>query len=166
MDKNYFAKLLKYIKNVYHIERSIEKLRDTRVNPKYKTAQIFIPLLLGFMLRIKSMNELKFMLFENEFKNAISRNIELPQIDTIRDTLKVVELDGLKYMLAHTVKKSIENKVFYNGTIDGYTVGAIDGTKLFGSYKKCCSECLTSTKNGKTHFYHYASVMSTIGDGS
>jgi hypothetical protein len=36
------------------------------------------------------MNELKYMLEENEFRNAISRNMELPQIDTIRDTLKVI----------------------------------------------------------------------------
>ena len=71
------------------------------------------------MLLIKSMNELKFMPYEDEFKNVISRNMELPQIDTIRDTLKVIELEGLKYMLVHTVKKSIENKVFDNGTIDG-----------------------------------------------
>ena len=57
------------------------------------------------------------------------------------------------------------NKVFDSGTIDGYTVAAIDGIKLFGSYKKCCSECLTSTKNEKTYFYHYSSVMAVIGNG-
>ncbi len=61
----------------------------------------------------------------------------MPQIDTIRDTLKVIELDGLKYILVRIVKISIENKVFVNGTINGFTVAAIDGTKLFGSYKKC-----------------------------
>jgi hypothetical protein len=55
----------------------------------------------------------------------------------------------LKYILVYTVKKSIENKVFANGTIDGYTVAAIDGTKIFGSYKKCCPDCLTTMIKGK-----------------
>jgi hypothetical protein len=156
---------MKYMKNVYNIERHINKLSDGRKSPKYKTAQVIAPLLLGFMLRIKSMNELKLILYENEFKNVFSRRTELPQIDTIRDTLKVIELDGLKYILVYTVKKSIENKVFANGTIDGYTVAAIDGTKIFGSYKKCCPDCLTTMIKGKKYYYHYASVMSMIGDG-
>ncbi len=117
MRTNYFAKLMKYIKNVYNIERGINKLSDGRKYPKYKTSQIITSLLLGFLLRIKSMNELKLMLYENEFRNVFSRNISLPRIDTIRDTLKVIELDGLNYILVHTVKKAIENKVFVNVTI-------------------------------------------------
>ena len=31
MRKNYFAKLMKYIKNVYNIERGINKLSDTAI---------------------------------------------------------------------------------------------------------------------------------------
>jgi len=34
MRKNYFAKLLKYMKNVYNIDRLFNKLEDTRVSPK------------------------------------------------------------------------------------------------------------------------------------
>ena len=111
------------------------------------------------------MYELKLMLYENEFRNVFSRNISLPQIDTIRDTLKAIEISGLKYIPVHTVKKAIKNKVFANGTIDGYNVAEIDGTKFFRSNRKCCPKCLTSTKNGKTQFYHYGSVMVMIGDG-
>ena len=141
MRKNYFIKLVNYMKNIYHIDQGINKLKDCRVNPKYKTRQVILPLLLGFLLRIESLNELKFMLQENEFVNIFARGTNLPKIDTIRDTVKVVEITGLKAILQHTVKKAIENKVFINGTIDGYTVGAIDGTKFFGSNKKSCPEC-------------------------
>jgi len=75
MRKNYFEKLMNYMKNVYHIDQGINKLRDGRVNPKYKTRQIILLLLLGLLLRIKSMNELKFILRENEFVNIFySRN--------------------------------------------------------------------------------------------
>ena len=59
------------------------------------------------------------------------------------------------------MKKALVNKVFENGTIDGYTVVAIDGTKFFGSNKKSCPECLRNDK----HNFHSRVVMSTIGVG-
>ncbi len=161
MRNNHFAKLVKYMKDVFGVDKGLSQLKDARVNPKYKTGQVILPLLLGLLLRIESMNELKFMIAENEFGNVIKRGTELPQIDTIRDTIKVIDLDGLEVILTHTVKKAIKNKVFSNGTIDGYMVGAVDGTKFFGSKKKSCPKCLTS----KDHFYHSGVVMSTIGDG-
>ena len=108
MRKNYFFKLVNYMKNVYHIDQGINKLKDGRVNPKYKTRQVILPLLLGFLLRIESLNELKFMLQENEFVNVFARGTNLPKIDTIRDTVKVVEIEGLKAILQHTVKKAID----------------------------------------------------------
>lgn len=94
MRKNYFVKLVNYMKNVYHIDQGINKLKDGGVNPKYKTRQVILPLLLGFLLRIKSMNELKFMLWENEIVNIFTRGMKLPKIDTIRDTVKVIEIKG------------------------------------------------------------------------
>jgi len=63
------------------------------------------------------------------------------------------------------VKTAVENKVFEKGTIDGYTVVAIDGTKLFGSNKKSCSECLKINKGEMIHSFHSGAVMSTVGIG-
>jgi len=37
MRKNYFAKLVNYMKNVYHIQHGLNKLSDGRVNPTYST---------------------------------------------------------------------------------------------------------------------------------
>ena len=81
----------------------------------------------------------------------------MPQIDTIRDTLKVTEINGFKRINQHIMKKAIANKVFENGTIDGYTVVAIDGTKFFGSNKESCPECLRNDN----HNFHSGVVMST-----
>lgn len=36
------------------------------------------------------------------------------------------------------IQRARRNKVFEEGTIDSYRVAAIDGTKLFWSYKKSC----------------------------
>jgi hypothetical protein len=77
MRKNYFSKLVKYIKNVYHIERGLNKLSDARVNPTYSTGQVILPVLFGFLLRIKSFNELNLMIKSNEFsKLELSRSVQ------------------------------------------------------------------------------------------
>ena len=94
MRKYYFSKLVSYMKNVYNIDRLFNTLEDARVNPKFKTGQALKPLLMRFLLRIKSMNELKFMIQEKEFAKAFPRGKALPQIDTIRDTLKEISIDG------------------------------------------------------------------------
>ena len=170
MRKNYLAKLVNYMKNVYHVDRGLNKLSDGRVNPTYSTGQAIIPmlfafcfLLFGFLLRIKSFNELSLMIKNHEFSQLFPRGTKLPQIDAIRDTLKVMDIEGLKQVNYHIVKTAINNKVFENGTIDGYTVVAIDGTKFFGSNKKSCSECLKNTNGDKTRCFHIGAVMSTVG---
>jgi hypothetical protein len=55
---NNFVKLLRYMKNVFDLDEGMRILTDGKVNPKYTTGQVILPLLLGFMLRIESMNEL------------------------------------------------------------------------------------------------------------
>ena len=81
---NYFVKLIKYIKNVHYIDKKFDKLKDGRVNPTYKTKQVILPVLFGFLLRIKSLNQLNFMLKENEFQNLFVKEqncLELIQLE-------------------------------------------------------------------------------------
>ena len=161
MRRNYFEKLIKYIKKVYHIEDGLHALKDGRVNPTYQTAQVISLVLFGFLLRIKSFNELNNMIKGKEFKKLFPKGTKQPKIDTIRDTLKVIDLKGLRNLNQSIVKRAFRNKVFEKGTIDGYFVTAVDGTKYFGSNKKSCVKCL---KIGK-HSFHSGVVMSTIGTG-
>ncbi|WP_199241837.1 hypothetical protein [Desulfosporosinus sp. Sb-LF] len=55
MRKNYFAKLVNYMKNVYHVDRFLNKLSDGRVNPTYSTGQVILPVLLVFCLGCKAL---------------------------------------------------------------------------------------------------------------
>ena len=41
MRQNYLAKFVKYMKNVYHVDRGLNKLSDGRVNPTYSTGQSY-----------------------------------------------------------------------------------------------------------------------------
>ena len=107
MSNNYLIKLVKYIKNVYGIHNKINKLSDGRVNPSFKTGQVLLPVLFGYSLRIQSLNGLNCMLKEKEFKNLFPRKTRLPLIDTIRDSLKSIELTGLANMNKGIIKKAI-----------------------------------------------------------
>ena len=164
MRNNYFAKLIKYIKNVYRVDKTLSKLRDERVNPTYSTELIIMIVLFGFLLRIRSFNELNLMIKNGEFKNLFPKKTKFPGIDAIRDTIKTIKIEELRIAIKNIVKKAIENKVFDNGTIEGYTVVAIDGTRLFKSNVKYCSKCLSTTVKGKNEYYHNGTVLSIIGD--
>ena len=164
MTKNYLKKFIKYVKKVYRIEEGLKALTDRRKNPLYTTGEVILPVLFGFLLRIQSFNELKYKVKSNDFINIISVKMKLPQIDTIRDTLKVIDNEGIYKMHRKIIQRAKSNKVFDEGTIDGYRVAAIDGTKLFGSYKKSCDECCTTiVRNKKTQYFHSAAFMSLIG---
>jgi len=58
------------------------------------------------------------MLKEDEFKNLFPRGTKLPRIDTIRDTLKIIDLNGFADINKSIVKKAIKNKTYVNDTID------------------------------------------------
>ena len=52
--------------------------------------------LTSFLLRIKSFNELNCMIKSDEFDTMISNNDRIPKIDTIRSSLKTVNLKCLR----------------------------------------------------------------------
>ena len=60
--ENYFVKLIKYIKNVYHIDKQIKYITDSRLNPTYKASHIISLVLARFLLRIRSFNQLNLMI--------------------------------------------------------------------------------------------------------
>ena len=95
------------MKNGYHIELGFNKLSDGRVNPTYSTGQVILPVLFGFLLRIKSFNELNFMIKNNEFSKLFSRGTKLPQVDT----LKVIDINGLKQINQHHSPPCIQKRV-------------------------------------------------------
>jgi hypothetical protein len=108
------------------------------------------------------------MIVSEEFKNILLKGMKLPKIDAIRDTLKVIDLSKLRDILYQGISKARENKVFDNGTIDGYVVAAIDGTQTFNSDKKSCENRLIAFEKGKQEKrnFHSSVVLSTIGEGA
>ena len=67
-------------------------------------------------------------------------------------------------MNRNIIKKAVRNKLFDEGTIDGYTVAAIDGTKLFDNTDPHCDDCIHTRSKSKIYYSHSCTVMSLIGE--
>ena len=76
--KNYFEKIVKYTKKVFNIERSLSKLSDGRKNPKYKTNEVVLLVLMRFLLRTRSFNNLNNMIKDNDFRKVVPKRNKLP----------------------------------------------------------------------------------------
>ena len=95
MSNGYLKILLHYLSSVYDLGAKIKKLRDNRSNPKITTSSIAFTLLIGFMLKIRSFNQLDDWLEHNDFRRIVPKKMRLPRIDAIRDSLKVIEIKDI-----------------------------------------------------------------------
>jgi len=87
---------MKYIKNVYQIDKQIKNTSDKRVNPTYKTSEIISLVLTEFLLRVQSFNQLNFVINTGQFDNLDSDKDNIPKIDVIRNSLKSVSLTKIQ----------------------------------------------------------------------
>ena len=58
MSKSYLITLLNYVSKVYGLGEKIKALKDARSNTKISTPAISMVVLIGFMLKIRSFNQL------------------------------------------------------------------------------------------------------------
>lgn len=72
MSKSYLKQLLTYINKVYDIGEKINTLKNKRVKSPVKTSTITFVVLFGFMLQIRSFNQLNHWLKKDKFKKVIS----------------------------------------------------------------------------------------------
>ena len=77
MHWSYFLASLGCIVRNYQEDVITSTLVSTIVNPTYSTGQVILPELFGFLLRIKSFNELNFMIKNHEFSKLFPRGTKL-----------------------------------------------------------------------------------------
>ena len=104
------------------------------------------------------------MIKTGEFDTMFSHECGIPKIDAIRNALKSVSLVSLRKLHQCIIRKAVRNKVLDEGTIDGYTVAAIDGTNLFNDQKPHCDDCILKRTKGNKYYSHSMAAMSLIGE--
>jgi len=154
---------MRYINKVYHFHEIVKKQKDFRKRHNHETATIFTIVFWSIVLRVESFNKLEDMLEYGVFNPLFKRSTKIPSVDAISEALTKWDTSALKECFKGIIGILFENKTFENGTIDGYSVCAFDGTNVHTSGKKKCSECATMKIKGKYYYGHKSIVAMTIG---
>lgn len=162
MGRPTLQKLLTYINKVYGIGEKIKRAKDKRQKPQIQSSVIFCLMLLGFVWRMKSLNQLNEWVRNGRFKKLLP-GVRLPYVDAVRESLSQYDVEDLQHAHDEIIQKVKRNKVFQQGAMNGLVVVGLDGVELFESKVKHCDECLTREKDGETHYFHRAVACMTVG---
>jgi len=91
--ENYFIKLMRYVKNVYQMDRQIEQITDSRLKPSYKTSKKNSMILVGFLLRTRSFNQLNYIIKSGEFNNIYAKEDRVPKVERSKKVINSILCD-------------------------------------------------------------------------
>ncbi len=154
-------KFCKYIRRVFKFESIINNQKDSRKKRTYQTSMIFIILFWASIFRVQSFNRLEEMLKYGCFKPLFPPKFKMPSIDTISEILEKWDLESLQESFLRIINTLYSNKNFKNGTIDGFTVCAIDGTDVIRTKKRKCYNCMCM-RNSEGYYYGHKSVIAMV----
>lgn len=158
-------KFLRYIKRVFDFYNIVNSQKDLRKRQNFKTSMIFTIVFWGFILRVPSFNKLEKMINYGCFNPLFPRRTKLPSIDAISEALTKWDLVALEKSFQKINSILTKNKTFAKGTIDGFTVCAIDGTDIINTGgKKKCKHCILMKNKDGYHYVHKSVVAMIIGD--
>ena len=159
-------KLLRYINKVFCFKDIAKSQKDSRKKQHVETQVIFTIVFWAFLFRIKSFNQLEQMIKYGCFNPLFPRSTKMPSIDAISNILAVWDTTQLQKSFQRIIQILNSNKNFKSGTIDGYTVCAIDGTDIVKSAYSKCKGCMLMKNGSAYHYVHKSVVAMIIGDES
>lgn len=165
MNRQWVRGFLQYSSTVYGLPQMINQANDGRRQPQIPPSVIFALLLMGFVIRTQSMEELDRQIRKGRFKSLLPQEQRQPSHDTIRYALRQWDLERLAQSHDQMIAKWKQNQGPKKGAIDGWRVAAVDGVELFSSTSRCCSDCLSRfhKKTGITEYFHRGVMMQQVG---
>ncbi len=152
--------LIKYVNKVYGLNQQLGAIKDGRINPQIELLEILTIILAGLLSGILSFNHLEGLLKKGYFRKLMGSNEQRGSADTFGYALERLDSDALIRINDLIINQARRNKVFAGGTIDGFTVAAIDGTEVLRSKSEhwSCSKFRRSVFNkgetAETTYYH------------
>lgn len=156
-------KFSRYIGRVFKFEDVIKNQRDFRKKRNYETSIIFIIVFWAFVFRVESFNKLEEMLRYGCFNPLFPKKTQIPSIDTVSRVLAKWDLESLSQSFERILRTLYLNKNFNNGTIDDYTVCAIDGTDVIHTTNRKCPNCIYMRNLNGYGYAHKSVVAMVIG---
>lgn len=136
-------KIFNSLNRIYHIREQLIKIsRKKDKKTRIKGSTVAKLLFTGMFFREKSLNQIMEKTHQRKkYKRLFSKDEKIPKMHGFRDVIKEINPEQIKQINNNVIKKSKENKIYRQGTIDGLVVVGIDGTEAFGSYKKKWNNC-------------------------
>jgi len=153
-------KLIKYVNKVYGLNQELGAIKDGRINPQIELFEILTIILTGLLAGVLSFNHLERHLRSGYFSKITGKKELKGSADTFGYALERVKVNALMQLNDLIINRARRNKVMNGGTVDGFTVVAIDGTEAQRSTSKhwSCSKCRSSVYNkgeaDETTYYH------------
>jgi hypothetical protein len=141
--------LIRYLNKVYDLNQQLGAIKDGRINPQIELFEILTIILAGLLAGVLSFNHLERNLRSGYFSKLTGQKDLKGSADTFGYALERLEVIGLEQINDLIINQARRNKVFNGGTLDGFSVVAIDGTEAVRSTSKhwSCSKCRRSVYN-------------------
>lgn len=151
---------IKYVNKVYGLAQQLSRFNDGRVNPQVALKNILLIIIFSIVVNVHSFNMMESLLKRGYFNKALKKRKVKGSADTFGYGLAKSFIKQFEQLNCRIIKTSRYNKVFQHGTIDGFTVVALDGTEAFRtqserwSCEKCRTTIRTNTDGSEEVDYH------------
>ncbi|MGI6317273.1 MAG: transposase [Dethiobacteria bacterium] len=144
---------LKYINKVFGLNQFLNNLSDGRKNPSISLSNVIAILFLGIVTWKGSLNQIEEKMRQGYFDKALKQKIKKGSAETFGNVLEASDVEQYIEYCREVVKISRYNKAFQGGTLDGFTVAALDGTELTRTESKhrscnCCKKSEYTKEDG------------------
>lgn len=139
---------IKYVNKVYSLAQQLFCFTDGRVNPQIPLREILLVIIFSIVVNVHSFNKMESLLKLGYFNKALKKQKVKGSADTFGYGLARSLIRQFEQLNSRIIRTSRYNKVFQQGTIDGFTVVALDGTETFRTQSKgwSCEKCRTTVR--------------------
>ena len=120
---------IKYANKVYGLAQALSLVSDSRVNPQVFLKDILAIIVFSLVVNVRSFNMMECVLKRGYYNKLLKKRKVKGSADTFGYGLAGAGVAQLEHFNDRIIETARYGKVFQNGTIDGFTVVALDGTK-------------------------------------
>lgn len=133
---------IKYINKVYRFKQFVNSLTEGRTSPSIPLNDVILLLFMGIVTQMGSLNQIEEKLHQGYFNKVLGK-VAKGSAETLGNVLQVSLVKEWVAYCREIVKKARYNSALKGGTIDGFTVVALDGSELTrtGSKQRSCPLC-------------------------
>lgn len=154
---------IKCINKTYRFKQFVHSLSERRTNPSIPFSDVILVLFIGIATQMGSLNQIEEKVKQGYFKKALGKAVK-GSAETLGNVLQVSLVKEWVAYCREIVKKARYNKALKGGTIDGFTVVALDGSELTRTESKqrscpLCKKTVYPQEDGSEIIHRHENVV-------